>query len=415
LIFAAVFLAIATERVQRLTAALLGVAAMWGLGLISGVEALHFIDFKVLLLLFGMMVLVAGLREAHFFRWVGIQLANLVSCNPAKMLVLFTLITGLLSAFLDNVTTMLFMVTITLEIVEILHLPPMPFVISEVFASNIGGTATLVGGVPNMMIASSFHLSFMDFILNLSAIATLCLIVATAVWYWQVKRKLASPREFTTIPVETAEIIADPAFFYITLTIFMATVSFFFLHDYLGVEPHLVAMMAAIVLLVLVGQRIPRIFHAIEWETLFFIAAMLILVGGLEKTGILSQLAGLIVTYTKGSPVLALSAILWTSAIGSAAIDNIPLAATFIPMIASLAAPLHLSVKTMAWALALGTGLGGNGTPVASAASVVAVGVAARRGHPISFKEFTKMGLTMVVLTTGLSNLYLALRYILLT
>jgi Na+/H+ antiporter NhaD/arsenite permease-like protein len=412
IIFLVVFAAIATEKVERTIAALVGAAAMWATGVIAEDEILHFIDMEVLLLLFGMMVIVAGMRQAGFFRWIGIHLANMVGCDSTKMLFLFTFMTAILSAFLDNVTTMLFMVAVTLEIMDVLRVPPTPFIISEIFASNIGGTATLIGDPPNIMIGSAYDIGFLDFILNVAPAVVVILIVITLIWHRWNRKIVDVPREFTVLPIKPAEVVEDRRLFYLALTIFIAAIIAFFLHSSLGVSPATVAMMASIFLIAVAGGKIPHVFRHVEWETLIFFASMLVLVGGLEKTGVISALAERVTVFVGGNEALTVSVILWLSALGSAAVDNIPFTATFIPFIVEISNNVGTDLTTLAWALSLGTGLGGNGTPIASAATVVALGAAAARGHPVSFREFIKVGMIMLGVSVLIANLYLLARYV---
>jgi Na+/H+ antiporter NhaD/arsenite permease-like protein len=413
-IFLAVFIAIATEKIQRTIAALLGSAALWAFGIIDVEDLFHFIDFEVLALLFGMMVIVAGLRHAKFFRWLGIYLANISGCDPKRMLILFTLMTALLSAFLDNVTTMLFMITVTLEIVEVLRIPALPFILSEIFAANIGGTATLIGDPPNIMIASALDLTFIDFLIYVAPIVIVCLLSMTYLWYRKVKVAISVPREFTVMPIKPSEVVTDAGLFYISFGVFSIVISLFFLHDMLKLEPAVIALVGSIVLLGISGNKIPHVFKDIEWETLIFFASIFVVVGGLEKVGVMDIITKIVLNAIGTNEVLSMTVIMWVSAVGSAFIDNIPLTATFIPMIEKIAASIGIDVKLLAWSLSLGTGFGGNGSPIGSSATIVAIGIVSAKGHPISFKEFVKNGILILAITVGLANALLLLGYLLL-
>jgi len=409
-VFLGVLVVIALERMDRAVAAMLGAAILWGVGIIDADDIFHFIDLNVLALLFGMMVILACLREAGFFRWLGIKLANMCGCDPARLFILLSLTSALLSAFLTNVVAILFLVHITVELADVLEVSPVPFVMGEIFASNLGGTATMVGDPMNMMIASAFGLKFVDFIVNLAPIVTVCVLLVVLIWYEAVKP--TRKREFLVMPVKAREVVKDRYLFVVSTGMFVTTIVLFALQDVLNLTPSTIALISSVILMGAVGRKVPNVFRNVDWETLIFLAAIFVVVGGLEKTGLIEEIAKTI-TYYGRNELLVSSMILWISALGSTVIDNIPLTATFIPMIKDVSMMTGMDVSGMIWALALGTGFGGNGTPIASSVNIVALGAMREYGHPITFKEFTKKGMAILALTTAIANLFIYLTIIL--
>ena len=407
LIFVLTYFYIATGRREHAIAALAGVGGMWVSGLMTEEEMLGFLDVDTLGLLFGMMIVAGGLTRAGFFRLVGIYLANLVQCRPFRMFVVLTATTALLSAFLDNVTTVLFMIVVTIEIMKILKLNPVPYIIGEVLAANIGGTATLIGDPPNIMIAKVSQLSFLDFILNTGPPAVIGLIAVILYFHFRLGKELRREVSVREIPLKPEEIIADRRLFTIGAIILSAMIVLFFIHEMLGVAPSTIALGGAIVLLFLGGPNMPGVLEDVDWNTLLFIGSLFVVVGGLVKTGVIQemsvQLSGVIGT----NEALIVSGIMWMSSFASAFVDNIPFTAAFIPLLQDLANMTGTTSVALWWALSLGAGFGGNGTIIASSATIAAMGVSRKHGYRITFKEFFRIGMPIMIISTLIGNFVL--------
>ena len=421
LVFVAAYLLIATEWVHRLLAVLGGAAILFVLGVTDAEHAFYShdtgIDWDVIFLLLGMMIIVGVLRRTGVFEYVAIWAAKRAKGSPLRVMILLTLITAAASAFLDNVTTVLLIAPVTLLVCERLDVPPVPFLLAEVFASNIGGAATLIGDPPNIIIASRSGLSFNAFLLNLAPIILIELAVFT----------LLLPRlfrgSFTVNPDRVQEVmglnereaITDRRLLIMCGLVLLAVFVGFVGHSAFHLEPAVVALLGA-GLLVLISQLQPRDYMpSVEWQTLLFFAGLFILVGSLVKTGVIETLATEVSAMTEGRALLAVMLILVVSAVLSGIIDNIPYVATMSPIVLELTRGIQDPAQAEAvwWALALGADLGGNATAVGASANVVVLGIAMRAGHPISFWEFTRKGLIVTAVTIAVAAPYLWLRYFL--
>lgn len=405
LVFVATYVLIATGYKERTIAAMAGVGVLWAFGILDKNEMISYVDLNAIGLLFGMMVIVGALREAQFFRWLGMRMANLCGCRPRILFLVFLVATAVLSAILDNVTTVLFMVAVTIDIAELLKVDPKPYIIGEVIASNLGGTATLVGDPPNIMIASATGFTFIDFIANLAPIAAFGLFVSVLFLFYYHRKGLLD-RESVKVPLGNADMIQDRRLFMLGLATLVVACVLFVIHGMLGLPPSVIALTAAAFLLFVGGKEMPRILMDIEWSTLIFFGSLFVIVGGLEKTGLIRLMSELVASTVGADQPLMTTAILWLSSIGSAFIDNIPFVATFIPLLQDLSSS-GLAGSAVWWALALGAGFGGNGTPIGASANVVATGIAAKRGISIGFKEFMKVGMAVLLITTAIANLLL--------
>lgn len=408
-IFGLTYLVIATESRERTIAAMAGAAAMFAFGVVTDEELISFVNFEALSLLFGMMVLVGVLREAAFFRWLGIHLANFCHCDPKRMLIVFVLMTAFLSALLPNVTTVLFMVIVTIEIVGYLKINPVPFIISEIIASNIGGTATMIGDPPNIMIATATGLTFRDFLFNTGPIAAVATLAALGVLYYYYRKQLSIPLQIDSIPQKTNEVIVDKRLFRIGLGTFAVIVALFFFQDTTGLAPSIVTALGAIFLLFVGGPRMREILEDVEWSTLIYYACLLIIVGGLNKTDLLAMVSDRVGAVIGNNELVAVTATLWVAAFASSFIDNTPFVAAFIPLLQPVTRDVFVNSSALWWTLALGAGFGGNGTMIGSSPNIVATGVARKMGHKISFVEFTKIGMLVLLVSVGIANLMLYL------
>ena len=432
LIFGVCYLVIITERIHKTIVALLGAAVMIGFGVVSQDEAFYShefgVDYNVVFLLIGMMVIINIVRETGLFEVLAIWAAQRSDAKPFRLLVLLALLTAVLSAMLDNVTTVLLMAPVTLAITKRLGLNPVIFLVTEALASNIGGTATLVGDPPNIMIASKAELSYLDFLVVLGPIAVLIMAVFLAVLWLVFGRTMTVAPHLRTavLALSSREAVLDRPFLHRCLWLLGIVNVGFCLHSFIHLEPATIALLGAS-LFMLIGhaRRTPgnvvelSALTDVEWKTIFFFIGLFILVGGLVKVGVIRYLADQLVSVTQGNLTGSTMAVLWGSAILSAAVDNIPYVAAMNPLIVDLARSLHPEISDYAtlvhqpdimplwWALALGACLGGNGTIIGASANVVIVDIARKAGYPISFWQFFKLGFPMMLGSILMSAVYL--------
>jgi Na+/H+ antiporter NhaD/arsenite permease-like protein len=431
LVFVVTYGVIVSERLNRAVVALAGAGLMVLLGVLSQDEAVAAIDFNTLALLIGMMIIINVLRRTGAFRYVAWRTAILARGDPWRLMLGLGLITAVASAFLDNVTTILLMAPVTMAVCDDLRLDARPFLITQVIASNIGGTATLIGDPPNILIGSATGLTFVDFLLHLGP-AVLIMLPLTFFGFWFMygrSHKLGVPTAAARAVLARAdarEHITNERLLWRAGVVLAFTIVGFVLHSVLHLEAGTVAMTGAVVLLLVSTVDVHDILAEIEWTTIFFFVGLFVLVGGVEATGLLDKIATRVTSLTGGDVTLTVLLILWFAAAASAVVDNIPAVATLIPLTFSIArllfpelaglsdAELALSPEVMPlwWALALGACLGGNGTLVGASANVVAAGIAERRNEPISFLGFTRVGLPFTLLTLVVASLYVWLRYL---
>jgi Na+/H+ antiporter NhaD/arsenite permease-like protein len=418
-VFIAAYVLIATERIHKTAAALAGAALVLGLGVVGSQEAFYShdtgIDWDVIFLLLGMMIIVGVLRRTGVFEYIAIWAAKRAGGSPLRVMILLVLITAVASALLDNVTTVLLVAPVTLLVCDRLGVNPVPYLIAEVLASNIGGTSTLIGDPPNIIIASRAGLSFNDFLIHLAPIALIALVAFTLVLPWLFRGS------FTADPERAAEVMAlnereaiqDTGLLIKCGVVLTAVFTAFVLHSALHVEPSVVALLGAGVLVLISRSKPQHYLASVEWETLLFFAGLFIMVGAMVHTGIIGDLAGVVTDATGGDALTAVMLILFVSALLSGIIDNIPYVATMSPLVLDLSKTISDPVQAEAlwWSLALGADFGGNLTAVGASANVVVIGIAKRHGTPISFWEFTRKGAVVTLITIALSAIYLWLRY----
>ncbi|HZD73047.1 MAG TPA: ArsB/NhaD family transporter [Actinomycetota bacterium] len=420
-VFTAAYLLIATERVNRVAVALGGAALMLALRLMSSEDAFHSerlgIDWDVIFLLLGMMVIVGVLKQTGLFDYLAIWSAKRARARPARILAALVLITAVASALLDNVTTVLLVAPVTVLVCERLGIPPVPFLIAEALASNIGGTATLIGDPPNIIIASQADLSYTDFLVHLAPLVVVLLAVFLLLLRPMFGRVLTyhPERAARLLALDERQAITDRPLLGRALVVLAVVTVAFALHGVLHYQPSVVALLGA-GLLVLLARRDPGQFlREVEWPTLAFFMGLFVMVGALVKTGVVATLANAAAATTGGSLLVASGLLLWLSGALSAIVDNIPYVATMAPVTAELVQtmPDHHDPRVLWWSLALGADLGGNATAIGASANVVVLGLADRAGHPIRFLEFARYGTLVAVITMAISMLYLWLRYFL--
>ena len=414
IIFVTAYIFIIFEVVDRVIVALTGALLMILVGVISqGTAFSEKIDYNTLVLLISMMIIVMITRRTGIFEFLAIKTVKIAKGEPIMILILLSLITGVLSAMLDNVTTILLVLPLTFSVCKDLHINPIPMMISEVFASNIGGTATLIGDPPNIMIGSAVGLNFMDFIFNTAPIIIIILPITTLIFAFLYRKKFHTTKENKekVLMMDEYGAIKDHKLLIKSLTVLFLTIVGFLMHGALGLESATVALTGATILLLVSGIKPEKILEEVEWKTIFFFGGLFIMVGGIEEVGIIKLIAQGVIDLTNGDPFLTMIAILWVSAIASAFIDNIPFVATMIPMIKDLGMITGMSLSPLWWALSLGACLGGNGTIIGASANVVASGMAEEMGHKITFKEYMKISFPVMLLTIVISTVYLVIFY----
>ncbi len=412
-IFAATFLLIATERVHKTIAALGGGVAMVLLGVVSQERAFEEIDFNVIFLLAGMMILAAILRKTGIFGWVAVRAARLAGGDPYRLLVILCVITAVASALLDNVTTVVLIGPVTFFLARRLGMSPVPFVISEILASNIGGMATLIGDPPNILIASAAGIDFVTFALNMAPLAIVILIGFLVAARWMFAPQLHGDPELraSLLALNERDMISDPALLWRSLVVMGLTLVGFVAHGALHLEAATIALAGAIVLMIVAREDPHEVLREIEWPTLFFFIGLFMLVAGVIEVGAIDAVSRELANLTGGSLAVASMFVLWLSAALSGIVDNIPYTATMLPVIRDLSEP-H-GTHALWWSLAAGADLGGNATLIGASANVILASMADREGHPIGFGTFARYALPVTFVSIVVSSGYLWLRYLL--
>ena len=425
-IFTIAYVLIATEWFHRTAVALAGAALMLVLHITDNETAFYShsskagaldvtgIDWDVIFLLLGMMVIVSVLRQTGVFEYTAIWAAKRARGRPYRLMVALVVITAIASALLDNVTTVLLLAPVTFVVCERLALPVPPYLIAEVMASNIGGAATLVGDPPNIIIASRAGLSFNDFLVNLAPLVVVLMIVYCVLcrWLFRSAFRYDPVRAEEVMALREREAITDARLLKQSLFVLGLVVAAFVLHPVLHYEPSLIALFGAGVLVALTRVTIQQALREVEWSTLVFFAGLFIMVGGLVQTGVIGRVSRSATGLAQGRTGLTAMVLLWASAVLSAIVDNIPYVATMSPIVADLVHRAGPDGQVLWWALALGADLGGNATVIGASANVVVLGIAERRGIRISFWEFSRYGLVVTFITVALAALYLWVRYL---
>jgi Na+/H+ antiporter NhaD/arsenite permease-like protein len=407
--------AIVTEKIHKTSVAILGAMLMVVLGVESQEVAFSHIDWNVIFLLIGMMVITNITKRTGLFQYIAIRIAKFARGEPLAIIILLALATAAISAVLDNVTTVLILVPITFLIAVELGVAPTPFVITLAMASNVGGTATLVGDPPNIMIGSAAGFGFVEFIFNNAPVILLNLAALCVFVYFAFGRSMVvtNERKARILAFDDTKAIEDKPLLFKSLVVLGLVVASFLFHSIVHVEPATIALSGAAVLLVLSGiGDVEGIFGEVEWTTILFFVGLFMIVGGLVETGLIARMSTALLGATEGRVGVTTLVILWASGILSGVIDNIPFVATMIPLIKDMGASLGAAaVEPMWWALSLGACLGGNGTIIGASANVVAVGISRKNGHPISFWDFTRYGAVFTVISLAISSAYMLLRY----
>ncbi len=416
------FVVLLSERFNRTVVALLGAGLIIISGVLTQEQAVSGVDFNTLALLTGMMIIVAVTRVTGLFEYISIWAVHVVKGDPRGVLIVLALVTAVFSAFLDNLTTVLLVVPIALLIAEKLKVSPYPFLVSQILASNIGGTATLIGDPPNILIGSATGYSFTDFLVTLGPVVVILLFLTMLLLYFHTGKALQASAENRerVMRFRPADSIQDPRLLKISLGVLAGVITGFIFGEHYGLRPGTTAMFGAVILLLLSdfskssqiqGKRVREAFIEVEWGALFFFMGLFVLVHGVEHTGILQMLGNRLIELTGGDPQTTTFSILWLAALTSATIDNIPFVTTMIPLVESMETSLGGAdaIEPVWWSLALGACLGGNGSLIGAAANVMVAGLGDRAGYPINFLSFAKIGIPVMFASTLVANLYIYL------
>lgn len=411
-VFVIVMIIIISEKVHRAVVAAGGAVALIILGVFDVGTGVGYIDYNTIGLLIGMMLFVAVVKNSGIFEYMAIKSAKVAKGNPWKMMVLLMVLTACLSAFLDNVTTVLLVGPMTFTITKRMGLNPVPYVITQVLASNIGGTATLIGDPPNIMIGSATGLTFLDFILN-DGIIVVVIMAATIFGFKLLYRNIKADEEAMqeVMKLDERSAIKDKSLLIKSIIMMIIIVAAFMLHGLLHMESSVIALAGAVIMLVIGRQKFEEIVLDVEWSTIIFFTSLFIVVGGMVETGVIDKLADLMIDVTGGDAVLTMMIVLWGSALLSATLDNIPFVATMIPLIQSMG-EAGMDVMPLWWALSLGACLGGNGTLIGASANVVLSGISEKNGHPITYVQFLKVGFPMMIMSIVICSIYMLIRYV---
>lgn len=411
-VFVVVIGLIISEKVNSAAAALAGAMALVVTGVMSAHRALSYIDFNTIGLLVGMMVLVAIIRQSGLFEYVAIKAAKMVHGDPWKIMIAFILLTAILSGILDNVTTVLLVGPMTIAIAKMLEINPVPFLMTQILASNAGGTATLIGDPPNIMIGSAANLSFVDFLKN-TGIAVVLVIVFMIVMMRFVYKKEIEVEGLDTSKImnlDPDKAITDKPLLIKGVVVIVLVILGFIFHDQIGMETSVIALTAAAVMLIIGGVNVDNAIQDVEWTTIAFFMALFVVVGGLTETGVIKQVAAVIIERTAGHPVVMMLILLWASALLSSFLNNIPFIATLIPLVLALKAD-GMDAEPLWWAISLGACLGGNGTMIGASANVVLSDISTKHGYPITFKSYLRVGMPFMLGSVFISMVFLLVKY----
>jgi len=416
-VFVGTYLLILSDKFHKPSAAILGATLMIGTGVLTENDIFSAINWTAIAVLLGMFIIASSLREAGFFEWMGLHLAKSVDSHPVRMYILLPLMTAGMASLLDIVTVALFIVPLTVEVFDGLEIDPIPFVISEVLAANIGGISTMVGDPTNVIIGSSLSLNFNQFLGNTAPIALAALAANTTILYLKNhgflhRDALVRHRLRRSVPLrKPAEAVRDQGLLRVSLVSLGLAVAFLTVHTLLGVSAALATLLPAFLILVYESSRSNEIQHVlsrVELEILFFFRGLFLLVAARAKTGVLPDIGDQLVQLSGGNLALSVSLVLWVAALISQIVDNVPLVTVFIPVITRMS--VSLPIAPLAWALAIGTGVGGMATPVGTASNLVALGILNKPRKRLSFSEFAKRSVPLTILDLAIANAILLLR-----
>ena len=415
LVVVIVFLVVMKSPQSVLNVFNLGELGQWHFWVPGGqhVES-HGVNWQTIIFIGGMMVMVCGLEVVGFFRWLCLYIARLVGCRVIPLLLSFMLLSGFLAMFIDSITVLLFLSMVTIELARLLKFDPVPVIVAEIFAANTGGAATMSGDPPNIIIGTAFGYSFTDFAVNTGPIAWAGMILALGYFYFIFRKSLvqkSDPAEMIKVCPIPSTAISNLRLFKVEMAIFILVVVLIVTHAETGLSMALIGVIAAVLTLLAAGRGALHVIKGVDWRTLLFFLGLFITVGGLEETGVLEMMARYIGEVSGGNVSIAIPFIVWISAFASAIVDNIPFAATMVPVISRLSVTYGMSLPTLAWSLAMGTDIGGNATPIGASANVVGTAIAEKEGYHIGWGRFLKYALPPTIIVLALSHLMLVWRY----
>lgn len=411
-VFLIVIVTIVSEKIHRAAAALAGATLLILLRVLTVKDAVGYIDANTIGVLVGMMIFVAIVKNSGMFEFVAIKAAKIAGGDPWKVMIYFVIVTAVLSSFLDNVTTVLLVGPMTITIASMLQLNPVPFLMMQILASNVGGTATLIGDPPNIMIGSATGLTFIDFLSNTGVAVVFIMIALIIMMRFMYKKNLVCSEEarMKVAGLDEYKAITDKSLLKKSVVMIVLVIFGFVFHSQLGMESSTVAMTAAAVMLIIGKQDVEEIISEVEWSTLVFFMSLFVVVGGMVESGVIGKLANLLINFTAGHAILTMLVLLWGSALLSSVLDNIPFVATLIPLVMAMGKD-GIDVTPLWWAISLGACLGGNGTLIGASANVVLSGISTRHGYPITFKEYLRVGFPFMIVSVAISMIYLLVRY----
>lgn len=412
-VFLITMIAIMTEKIQRAVAAIAGAVFLIVFQVLSVEKSISYVDINTVGVLVGMMLFVAVVKNSGIFEYIAIKSAKIAKGRPWAIMMAFVLITAILSAFLDNVTTVLLVGPMTLAITNILKINPIPYLMTQILASNIGGTATLIGDPPNIMIGSAADLSFIDFITNTGPVVVIVLAATLVCFRFIYGKGLRVDQKNIdeVMKLDEKKAIKDKALMIKSIVLIICVVFAFIFHGQLGIESCTIALTAAVIMLLIGKQDAEEIILSVEWSTILFFIGLFIVVGGLQEVGVITAMANMLMAATGSNLILTMVIVLWVSAIISSFLDNIPFVATLIPLILTIQATGSMDVEPLWWALSLGACLGGNGTLIGASANVVLSGISNRHGHPITFASYFKVGFPLMLMSIVISTVFLLVKY----
>ena len=442
IIFIAMFILIVLDKIEKhyvtLTCGLLTLVLVFGLAMhsVSAIaDTLNFhsiftksfwyaageaesasagINWSTIIFLLGMMIMVEGMAKAGFFRWLCLKLAKMVNYRPIPLFITFMIISAVLAMFIDSITVILFLAAVSVELAKLLKIDPVPMILTEIFCANLGGSATMCGDPPNIIIGTSLGYSFADFVTNTGVIALVGLVIVITYYYFVYRKELQAESHETldvsNVP-EPKDAISDRQEFVIACMIFLCAVILLITHAMTGLTVAFIGTFIALLTLICYAKHTKELLSKVDYKTLLFFVGLFVVVGGLEQTGILEVIAEFIGRISDGNLKLMIAIIIWVSAVASAFVDNIPFSATMIPIIRSLAATQGVDLDTLAWALSMGTDVGGSATPIGASANVVGISVAGKNGYNIGWGQYCKASAPATVIVITLSMLIIFVRY----
>ncbi len=373
------------------------------------------INWATILFIAGMMVMVEGMAKAGFFRWLCMKIAFMVKCKTIPVFITFMIMSAVLSMFIDSITVIMFLAAVTIELAQLLKFNPIPMILSEIFCANLGGSATMCGDPPNIIVGTSLGYSFFDFLTNTGAVAGICLVVSIVFFYFAFRKELVTAEgakvDMSKFP-KPSESITNKRDFAVSSVIFGIAVVLLVTHSMTHLTVATIGLFIAVITLIAFAKDTAELLKKVDYKTLLFFIGLFIVVSGLEETGILEYIADFIGKISNGNVKVMIAIILWVSAIASAFVDNIPFAATMVPVIQSLSASSGVPIDTLAWSLSIGTDIGGSATPIGASANVVGTSVAAKNGYPIGWGRYCAKLAPATVIVLGISTVYLFVRYL---